>query len=73
MWVGHSVAAVKLPQAVLPAAYITPTLFSATPRPIRSFFVWTPIASYGAIQQKESWTLMVSYGAERVNITSNML
>ena len=43
------------------------TLFSASPRPIRNFFVWTPIASYGAIRQKESWTLMASYGAERVN------
>ena len=43
------------------------TLLSASPSPIRNFFVWTPIASYGAIRQKDSWTLMVFYGAERVN------
>ena len=34
MWVGGSVAAVKLPQAMLPAKKITLTLLSASPRPI---------------------------------------
>ena len=44
----------------------TDLVFSLT-QAYRNFFVWTPIASYGAIRQKESWTLMASYGAERVN------
>ena len=42
------------------------TLFSASPRPIFTFFVCMPMVSYGAIQQRGSWMLMVSYGAERV-------
>ena len=65
--VGCSVAAVKPPLAVFPAAWITLTLFSASPRPIFNFFfVWMPLASHGAIRQKESWTPLASYGAERV-------
>ena len=43
------------------------TYFQASPRPIFNFFVWTPLASYGTIRQKESWTPMAFYGAERVN------
>ena len=35
---GNSDASVNLPQAVLPAAYITLTLFSASSRPIFKFF-----------------------------------
>ena len=42
------------------------TLCSASPRPI-SFFVWTLLASYGAVGQKESWMPLASCGAERVN------
>ena len=53
MWVGHSVAAVKPPQAVLPAALIALTLFPVSPTLILDFFVRKPLASYGAIQQKE--------------------
>ena len=44
------------------------TLFSASPRPIFNFFVWTPMASYGAIRQTESGTLMANYDTERVKI-----
>ena len=32
-----------------------------------------PLASYGAIGQKERWTPMASYGGFRVNITSALL
>ena len=42
------------------------TLFSASPMPVRNSFVWTSIASHGAFLQKGSWTLMASYGAERL-------
>ena len=28
-----------------------------------------PLASYGAIRQKEGWTPMASYGGERVNVS----
>ena len=38
VWVGHSVATVKLPQAVLPAKKIMPTLFPGPPRPIFRLF-----------------------------------
>ena len=63
MWVGRSVAVVKLPQAVASG------LFSVSLSPIFNFFVWMPLASYGAIRQKESWAPMASYGAERVNFS----
>ena len=72
MWVGGSVAAVKPPQAVLPAKKITLTLPPASSRSIfRLFFFlffWgTPLSSYGAIGQKERWTPMASCGGDRVN------
>ena len=71
MWVGRSVAAVKLPQALLPAAWIMMTLFSAShPGLVLDFFAWTSLASYGAIQQKESWMPVASYGTERGNSKS---
>ena len=45
------------------------TLFSASPRPIFNFFVWMPLASYGAVWQEEGCMQLASYGAERVNVT----
>ena len=57
---------VKLLQTALPAALITLTLFSASPRLIFNFFVWTPLASYGTIRQKESWTPMASHAGDRI-------
>ena len=65
MWVGHSVTAVKQPQAVLPADHAD-LFFQPHPGLFLDFFVRTPLASYGAIGQKERWTPMVSYGGERV-------
>ena len=54
MWVGGSVAAVKLPQAVLPAKKMMLTLLlPASPRPVFRLFVRTPLSSYGAVGQKE--------------------
>ena len=38
MWVGRSVAAVKPPQAVMPAAQITLTFLPASPKPIFRLF-----------------------------------
>ena len=69
IWVGGSVADVKLPQAVLPTKTTTLTLLPASPWPtvFLDLFVRTPLASYGAIGQKERWTPMASYRAEWVN------
>ena len=38
MWIGGSVAAVKQPQAVMPAKKIMLTLFPTSPRPIFRLF-----------------------------------
>ena len=40
---------------------------SGPPRPIFKTFVRMPLASHGAIGQKERWTPLVSYGGERVS------
>ena len=67
MWVGHNVAAVKQPQAVLPIKKIMLTMLPASPRPIFRLFCSDAIVvlwRYWA----ERWTPMASYGGEKVNI-----
>ena len=41
--------------------------FQAYPGLFLDFFVRTPLASYGAIGQKERWTPMAFYGGKRGN------
>ena len=66
VWVGRSVADVKQPQAVLPTKNLTLTFNQPLPGLSLDLFVWTPLASYGAIGQKKRWTPMASYRAEWV-------
>ena len=68
VWVGRSVATVKRLRLCHKRPRSRWPSFQHHPGLSVTFFVWMPIASYGAIRQKERWTLMVSYGAERVKI-----